>query len=99
MYDVTNRKSFADLTLWLEVGCGAKLDGSAGVEYYECSISKQAFYEWAMARGAIGLCCQKRMNLYHVVKGVDALKLMIFNLGSPVPRCCQFQVQLSFVGD
>ncbi len=32
VYDVTNRKSFADLTLWLEVGCGAKLDGS-GVEY------------------------------------------------------------------
>lgn len=53
-----------------------------------------------MARSAIGWCCQKRMNLYHVVKGVDNLKLMIFNLGSPpVPRCCQFQVQLSFVGD
>ena len=28
VYDVTNRKSFADLTLWLEVDCGAKLDGS-----------------------------------------------------------------------
>lgn len=98
VYDVTNRKSFADLTLWLEVGCGGSWMVSAGVEYYGYSISKQAIYEWAMARGAIGLCCQKRMNLYHVVKGVDTLKLMIFNLGSPVPRCSQFQVQLWFVG-